>query len=257
MNDQLQVIINDTTDFLDSDANITTVIDNTILLEQVPTLHKFHKVQFKATVTHVNDPMSVGKARVMTQEVYVGDATSNCKLQLWDPYINTLDKGKTYLFQNISINEFNGRKYLTVGKDSSFTQSSTIGEVVPSTTNDNEYATQCEIIAVTSFRKTKLCICCKFRMNDNESEMRPIAKCPKCETLQKISACPISVSAKVIVKSNDFEKKTIIFHGSQISKLTKIEDEDNITDEDLLFVEPFAMTYNGDTILSVENDTDD
>ena len=88
--------------------------------------------------------------------------------------------------------------------------------------------------------------------------MRPqIAKYPKCETLQIISACPISVSAKVIVKSNDFEKKAIIFHGSQISKLTKIEDEDNITDEDLLFVEPFAMTYNGDTILSVENDTDD
>ena len=44
---------------------------------------------------------------------------------------------------------------------------------MPSTTNDNEYAAQCEIIAVTSFLKTKLCICCKFCMNDNESEMHP------------------------------------------------------------------------------------
>ena len=130
LNNQLQVLINDITDFEDSDTTFTDVIDDTILLEQLPTLHRFQKVKFTATVTCVKDVMSVGKAKVQTQEVYIGDATYNCKLQLWDTQINALEEGKTYSFQNCSVSEFNGKKYLTTTNDSSFEETTSIGEVV-------------------------------------------------------------------------------------------------------------------------------
>ena len=113
-------MINDITNFENSEATIEEVIDNTISPEQLPMLHHFQKVKFTATVTIVQDPISVGKAKLTTQEFYVGDATQNCKLQMWGPNINALQQGKTYNFTNISVSQFNGRKHFTTTKETTF-----------------------------------------------------------------------------------------------------------------------------------------
>ena len=252
LNNQLQVLINDITDFEDSDTTFTDVIDDTILLEQLPTLYRFQKVKFTATVTCVKDVMSVGKAKVQTQEVYIGDATYNCKLQLWDTQINALEEGKTYSFQNCSVSEFNGKKYLTTTNDSSFEETTSIGEVVNSNTTQNAYSESCEIIAVQAFKRNRVCLSCKYRVTESKPG---IAKCGKCDTLQKLIACPTTLTAKLLLKSDDFGTKTFTFYGSHIASLIDTEQsQEDITEEDLLLANKFAFTYNGDSVVSIEKD---
>ena len=89
----------------------------------------------------MKDAIYAGKTKILTQEVYIGGAIHNCELQLWDTYINALEKSRTYHVKTISVSQFNGR-------DSSFKETEGTGDVVSSNTAEDNYSQECEIVAV-------------------------------------------------------------------------------------------------------------
>ena len=80
----------------------------------------------------------------------------------------------------------NVNAFFTTTKETTFEETTDIGEVVNSNTANHEHSHLCEIIAVQSLQGNKVCIFCRYRLPE---ETTIIAKCTKCGTLQKSTAC--------------------------------------------------------------------
>lgn len=87
-------------------------------------------VDVKITVCSVNDPQCITTKSLTCQELMVADSTGSTRLRIWENEINTMEKGKSYHLQNVSIREFKGKKFLSTSiKGSLITEIPDIGKV--------------------------------------------------------------------------------------------------------------------------------
>ena len=82
MNDELQIIINSTSEIKASPTKFEAVVDNDIKLEQLPWLHKYRQVNFDAKVMVVKEPTTVGKLKTEAQDIILSDPTGAAKMTL-------------------------------------------------------------------------------------------------------------------------------------------------------------------------------
>jgi ssDNA-binding replication factor A large subunit len=86
------------------------------------------------------------------QDIILSDPTGAAKMTLWPPYIGSLQKGHSYHFSNVAVNEFNDKKYLAYSQNASKHPIDTIPEVMPPPSEQEQEAHDCEIIAVTNLK---------------------------------------------------------------------------------------------------------
>ena len=246
-NEQLQVIINSSSEITSSATTFKAVVDNNIKLEQLPLLPKYREVTFDAKVTVVHKPTTVGKLQIDMQDVILSNATGCAKMTVWRPFIGTITEGQSYHFVNIGINKFNAKKYLVYGDNSSKQPITAIGEVVMPPTENKQTATNCEVIAVTNLKNTRLCITCKGSVLSIKTA---IGKCQKCGAIQKIKACSSRISTRLFLTASTFNRKSFLFYSNHLLQITGKE-EDDITEEDILLSSPFNMSWIEDNVISV------
>lgn len=251
MNNELQIIINSTSEIKASPTKFEAVVDNDIKLEQLPWLHKYWQVNFDAKVMIVKEPTTVGKLKTEVQDIILSDPTGVAKMTLWPPHIGSLQEGQSYHFNNIAVNEFNGKKYLVYGQNASKHPIGTIPEVVSPPSEQENQAHDCEVIAVTNLKRTVVCISCKGSV----LALKPnIGKCQKCGTIQKNKSCSSRMSAHVFLTAKEFRKKAFNLYSHHLCTITMKDDEDDddeITEEDILCARPFNIKWVEDNVVSI------
>ena len=238
------------------DLNTT---NTAIMLEEIPLLHKYTKVDFKAKVINVKTPMTVGHdVKKTIQKLIIADTTKTATLQLWEDDINMLKEDTSYHFTNITVGEFYQEKYLTFTTESSAVP-------IPDITNFAEYeddmqmsynaSKECDnaiVVGVTNFQQNAKCLTrnCKGKLNVSATNSK-IATCENCQMIQRIDQCETSVTAKILVKGSNLPAPLTLFASSlHLSTIANLPQED-VTKESLLLSEPFTLTYRGSTLIGV------
>ena len=140
-------------------------MNTAITLEEIPLLHKYTKVDFKAKVITVKTPMTVGHdVKKTIQKVIIADTIKTATLQLWEEDINTLEEDTLYHFTNITVGEFYHKKYFTFTTESSAVP-------IPDITNVAEHeddmqmsynaSKECDdaiVVGVTNFQQNAKCL---------------------------------------------------------------------------------------------------
>ena len=97
-------------------ADITTG-SKTVKLSSVESMESFERVTVNVKVTDVKDKIEVGgKSK---QDVLVGDDSSRIRVAVWESHVNLMAKNKSYWLENFMVREFQGTKYLIMGKEGS------------------------------------------------------------------------------------------------------------------------------------------
>ena len=166
-------------------------------------------VEVKVTVCSVNDPQCITTKSLTCQELMVADSTGSTRLTVWENEINTMEKGKSYHLQNVSVREFKGNKFLSTSiKGSLIKEIQDIGKVVQDQTQlevitgptRTTHIKNVKVVGVQKFDTYNACFTCngKIIADDKDEE---IGECAKCQTIQCIGEAETqAVMATLILK---------------------------------------------------------
>ena len=124
-------------------------------------------VEVKGKVREVKDVEDVKKKNgdgkmLQKQDVLIGDETKSCRLVLWEQDVNSVEKGKSYLFVGMGVRMFGGSKYLLFMADSTKELAEDLEDVNEECIGDEEdeeqsgHTVRGEIVSVISARVSEL-----------------------------------------------------------------------------------------------------
>ena len=126
------------------------------------------------------------------------------KLSLWEDHVGSLQSQTTYLFSNVRVKSFRGRKYLNTPKETDL-----FAAVVTSAFDENLAEVRCDelqnisqvsgnIIGIQKVSKLSSCMNCKKRVEVGDE--KPFVTCGNCSLSFKPHACISSWYVKLIFK---------------------------------------------------------
>ena len=249
-----EIILKEKTTILPSPKKIknedSKTEDNPIVnftLNQLEETKLHTSINFRAKVLSLSPPFTINHLGKKKQEVIVADKTGQCEMTVWEDNINNLIQSKSYIFTNMNIYEFKGKRVINMEKHlSKFAEIPDIEDVIsvetkPSTTI-MENAT---VIAVLDLKDYRMCVSCKGKVDPYKDDM---AICSKCLAQQKIDFCAKAQSARLLLKTAKGLRNVTIF----TENLTKMVGGKNaeITREDILKSEPFnAIVSEGSEVI--------
>lgn len=241
--EKYEVIVNESTEISPSTKEISYnhVEDTANNLVDLPTISCSTNITVRIKVLEVRDTEEV-KQGLKKQDVLISDKTGNAILTLWQLNIGSLEDGKSYVLQDVSVREFNSSKYL------SFLHSSAIIPIddIEGTTMNNA-----EVIAVASLVRKSICILCDNNVNETSEN---VGICESCNASQKLAKCKFRVSATLVLSNGSNNNLKL---QAPWSVLTAINEDikEEFSDEDiieaLLLAPPFTLNYHSNTIDSI------
>ena len=95
-----------------SAKEINYIVDTTNNLSDLQTVPNLTKITIRIKVVDIMGTFEV-KPGLMKQDVLISDDTGTATLTLWQQNIGSLEDGKSYILQGVSVREFNNSKYLS------------------------------------------------------------------------------------------------------------------------------------------------
>ena len=138
------------------------------------------------------------------QELTIEDPTTSIKFILWESWVNSIQRNKTYLLQNLKVKTNKKVRYLNTAKDEMFIFQEVEPFLVPLVEVDpsNETASITgNTIAIQQLTNTIACITCNknvvpFPRDDS------LCECQGCKLLQILSSCTSQWYIRVTVQSS-------------------------------------------------------
>ena len=160
-------------------------------------------VNVVAKVVSIKDVEEVTKKdghALKKQDVIIGDESGSCRLVLWEGDVRSVEEGKTYRFNGLTVKQYDFHKYLSLGANGSKTECEDLGEVNEEDllAEESDSKMKCitgEVLCVISSSEYPTCKLCNSRVVEDGVT----GSCSKCKAVYKMSKCPVSKSAKVVV----------------------------------------------------------
>ena len=119
---------------------------------------------------------------------------------LWEKDVGSLEVDKSYYFKNVGVRQYANQKFLSMAPASSKNAIDDIGEVLEDA-NDKRVSPSIDgeidsVLSLTDYRQCKVCNSKIEIINDI------IGRCTKCKALSKLSKCPVTSMAKLIISDN-------------------------------------------------------
>ena len=208
-----------------------------------------NKLSVKGKILSIEESRSVRSKdrKLELQSCILGDSSGSCKLVLWEELVGRVDSNKCYMFTDVVVKEYCGRKYLSTTGASAICDAdvSEVGEVCQESVveqDDTRIQMVCSVVGVVSYTKFLSCISCGAKVEEMNNG---IGDCGKCLLKQKVGRCKQSVTAKLLIESTDSkEMKTVtIFDDAFRSVCDVAEDADAVADQ-LLNLPPTEFIVN-------------
>ena len=159
-------------------------------------------VSVVAKVTLVEEPVKIvtkdGKT-LTKQDVHIADATGSTRVVLWESKVSSLEVEKSYSLTNVTVKQYLGEKFLSLGKSSTKSPVEDIGEVLEdaeATSTSGGRIIDGEIDSVLSFSTFHKCKLCNSKVDAIDATL---GRRTKCRALSKLKKCPLTTFAKVLV----------------------------------------------------------
>ena len=83
-------------------------------------------------IVSVEDSQKITKKdgnELVKQDVSVGDCSGCCRMVLWEQDVDSLEEGKTYCFEGVTVKKYDMHKYLSFGQNGTKCNCEDLGEV--------------------------------------------------------------------------------------------------------------------------------
>ena len=258
----LEVFVNKHTTIQKSDkvfALPPTTSCRTVTVDDIYKLPVKTFVNIKVTVCCVEEPEFISSKSLNCQQMSVADSTGSVRLTVWENEINTMEEGKSYHVQNVSIREFMGNKFVSTSIKGSLIEAiPDIGKVIDTQAQEEmsagptrtKYIKNVKVVGVQKFDTYTACLKCKGKvmMDDKDEE---IGECAKCKTVQCISEGDnLAAMATLILKPESAKPITLRAFDGVLKKIADVRDAP-VTLKSLLKARPFAIQYDNGIIQSI------
>ena len=162
-----------------------------VTISMLPQLAIGDLLTFIAEVKNVKTPRSI-KNHGEIQDISVSDTTGSVKVTLWQSFVKSCSKGRTYKFSNVRLmkDKYYGNYYLSTTKDEEtmIELAADLQGTVPSIQLSNDIKTKGEFVAIDRIITYRTCILCRKKVGDVAVGKKSIT-CVSCGKSVKISAC--------------------------------------------------------------------
>ena len=227
---------------------------NTITLDSLSQCQDYENVNVSIKVLDNDAPVEV-KTGLVKQDLTVADETGTARLTLWQSDISSLDVGKSYKLEALSVRSYNGMKYLTPPKSGwKYDVCDDINipddQAKLSMTEEDKRGMSNAVVDGVLHIGTKFsCIACKSIVERSGA----IGKCTKCSMSQRLDKCTSSMTAKLLVSDGEHN---LVLHAflpmikciAQDDSITELTNGDEILPL-LLMADKFNVLYTADNII--------
>ena len=220
---------------------------NMITLDSLSQCQDYENVNVSIEVLDNDAPVEV-KTGLVKQDLTVADETGTARLTLWQ---SSLDVGKSYKLEALSVRSYNGMKYLTPPKSGWRYVCDDINipdnqAKLSMTEEDKRGMSNAVVDGVLHIGNKFSCIACKFIIERSGV----IGKCTKSQRLDK---CTSSMTAKLFVSDGEHN---LVLHAflpmikciAQDDCITELTNGDEILPL-LLMADKFNVLYTADNII--------
>ena len=206
-----------------------------VQLENVEDVSVNQKVTVIIKVFKLSEPDKVTNTQnkeLRKQECMVGDASSSCRVVLWEDDVGSLVEDKSYGLNDATVRSYNGINYLSMRSKSTITPIDDIGYIVQEIPNEEggiaSITVEGEIDAVLSCDNYTACLACNSKI---VSENVKLGRCSKCGIMLKVAKCNNQYTARVIVSGeSDGKSHTLTMFNEVLRTIAGyIEDYDAST----------------------------
>ena len=217
--------------------NLKTVGSSEITLADLENYEEYSRVTFRAQVTRVGEPRTVGAGK-KKQEVVLCDSTGSATLALWESDTDMLIEGKSYQMNRLVVRSFLRKTYLSMPPSGATIED--LQDVIHTSApimedEDDECLANVTITGVQQLESLHTCINCKKEINPASDT---VTTCGHCETTQRMGNC--RQTAKLFIENQSTRVTLRAYHDA----LTSITLKDQINCEDLLYAHPFDVAFN-------------
>ena len=178
-----------------------------ISLNELDSKERYDRVTVSAKVLIVSQKVLLPEG-LCKQDVHIGDSTAYEKIVLFENDIDTLEKGKTYKFENVMVNEFQKEKYRQIPRTGSkLTEIENLEVVVvEDAVPDTPTIPSAEVVGVLSMNTFISCINCKSKITKTSDTM---GQCTKCSMKQSLRHSTKQLRAKIVLTTPGGEYITL------------------------------------------------
>ena len=186
------------------------------------------------------------------QEGYIADPSGSIKIIFWGNHTDEVQQGSTYFFNKVRVKISQDQKYLNTPKQESeciIESAEPFKETLPVV---DEVSTSKEvigsIIGINNVNKYSSCCTCAKKVTIKGK----LAYCERCKMTQKLSACGVQWSFKIVVHTEDNPRQKInlnIYGQQMVQKLFTICEITETASEDeaevaILNTELFKFSFD-------------
>ena len=206
-------------------------LPSTMNISVAKTVRVGQHVSVKAKVANLAEVKKDNSGRFNMVHAVLVDPSSSIKLILWESFVNSVQAGNTYLFQNLTVrkDKFTDEMYLNTAQSGTtikitddFKERLAVAPQAP-----EEYLTTTangEIVAVETVTKYLSCYKCSKKLEPTSSS---IIECQNCHLTQKASSTKMHWYALLFFKTiDDKEYKLTVFDTALPQAITKLTEAD-------------------------------
>ena len=211
-------------------------------------------VAIKGYLAHLSatKKIIVQRSELKKQEGYIADPSGSTKIIFWGNHTDEVQQGSTYFFNKVRVKISQDQKYLNTPKQESeciIKSAEPFKETLPVV---DEVSTSKEvigsIIGISKVNKYSSCCTCAKKVTIKGK----LAYCERCKMTQKLSACRVQWSFKIVVHTEDNPRQKInlnIYGQQMVQKLFTICEITETASEDeaevaILNTELFKFSFD-------------
>ena len=178
-----------------------TSVQNTSI-DAIDEMYDLETVTVSGKVVGMEASMQVGDG-LAKQDVYISDTTGTVKLTLWEGDVGKLVEGSSYLFTDVKVRSYNGKKYLSFSSGALVGEVHNVGEVKQLAVHveEEEVLHECVVIGVDNFDVYCVCLSCKQKVQVSGEER--FGTCTRCGMFQRLDESKMHIAAELMIKSED------------------------------------------------------
>ena len=227
-----------------------------ITLEELPTLQVNQKVNVTASISLGNEkpkPVQLKATKEMTsvkEDCVLEDETGTATIHVWDPLINQIKSGTTYVIDNLTVKHFQGITHLGTTRATTFQEADEQLKTINGPALLQNPEKEAKVQRFKMINKLSIYITCQAcKRKINEMSQQKSLKCKNCGVRQRQAECKRDASVQLLVHLDDKDVWLTAFTDVLESlfathpTISLLSDSDTI-EELLVDITDIQFTYN-------------
>jgi hypothetical protein len=162
--------------------------NNTHKISHIQDINDYTSVTVYGQVAILREAESITLSNkvIKKMECKIADETDSIRLIVWAEHIDSVKHQQFYCLEKVTVRTFQSKKYLSIGVQTTITETSPMSNIVDSFFQNIETHRSIQVLSIngiTAISKYALCISCNKKLSDLQSNIK---KCEVCGMMQRV-----------------------------------------------------------------------